>query len=863
MIEHRHLIKEIPSGRFHSVLMTSYSINMYYWEVQLLKTLSQKGINLVSAIVDSDCLSDQLFKFSRAFRGNRPLEFSLHGFKSKGAFHPKIQFYVGNDCLLVLIGSGNITVSGHGGNMEVWSPVMVDDKNNPAYPFVRDVWNYLKSLYDKLGNEARNIIDAVVDNCKLLQEEYTSTNVEHVIGDDSTIRLFANGNKTLFTQCEEWIGNDDIKYITVMSPFYDSHASFVQALYEKFHPKEIRVIVEDGFGAAPKAKYVPEYIKMYKWESVFGELRRKDYQKYFHAKCFFFTGSDYNYLLCGSANASVAAFGLPGVESCNYEASVGYKSKVVDYFAESGFVLEETVAPDSIVSGEPMDRPKLESNVYIWIREVSYYYDEYIVNLVSEKENDVKLRFFSGNREVLYEKDVHVRSGECEVEGDLTKDCNPLYVEMVDMEGNLISNRQFAISTQSLIVNDPSPEISNYRIRTRDIEAGKFVNGKVLQFMENILKGSEGKLNVRGTTNANDDDKKDDKTVHIFNSQEEYFKDDGTGITGDIRKEKRDSGTHHSTLLFDSIISYVTKSNKIKEEEEMDDEETENFKKSNGKESTSASRKRERIKNPSSVRDKILKMLEEYKSIISPSNKKYKVNFIDSLRRFMTALFVMNRTIGFRYESEDGILCPIISIGYSKFSSKTITEYVYRIISSFCIYIIRGDVLAESNKVFVKKLNSYKQYTFELCLAIVSVCDWINEGDEVYENILTKYKQSLFMNLGKVLDIDLALISANSVFKHIDSDIQELDGFDKAHLEKIISNNLSLLLDKNAEYPIGTSMWTDDCGYMTLLFTHPKYALLCSTAFEYVKKWDAYSEGKVLLYDTKKVLSLNINKIKD
>ena len=130
MIELKPLIQSIPANKFHSVLMTSYSINLYYWEIQLLKTLSGKGINFVSAIVDSDCLSDQLFKFSKAFDGKKPLEFSLHGYKSKGAFHPKIHFYAGNDAVLVLIGSGNLTISGYGKNMEVWTPIMVDNLKN-------------------------------------------------------------------------------------------------------------------------------------------------------------------------------------------------------------------------------------------------------------------------------------------------------------------------------------------------------------------------------------------------------------------------------------------------------------------------------------------------------------------------------------------------------------------------------------------------------------------------------------------------------------------------------------------------------------------------------------------------------------
>ena len=215
MIDQRQLIKEIPSGKFHSALMTSFSINLYYWEIQLLRSLSAKDINFVSALVDSDCLSDQLLKFSKAFSGRRPLDFSLHGYKMKGAFHPKIQFYAGRKSVLVLVGSGNLTVMGHGRNLEVWSPVMVESAENPAYPFIRNVWSYLKSLYQGLGEEAENIIYSIEENCDLLRNDDDGPAAEHFIGEDS-IRFFTNQSISLYEQCREWIGNDTIKTITVM-----------------------------------------------------------------------------------------------------------------------------------------------------------------------------------------------------------------------------------------------------------------------------------------------------------------------------------------------------------------------------------------------------------------------------------------------------------------------------------------------------------------------------------------------------------------------------------------------------------------------------------------------------------------------
>ena len=372
MIDQRQLIKEIPSGKFHSALMTSFSINLYYWEIQLLRSLSAKGINFVSALVDSDCLSDQLLKFSKAFSGRRPLDFSLHGYKMKGAFHPKIQFYAGRESVLVLVGSGNLTVMGHGRNLEVWSPVMVESAESPAYPFIRNVWSYLKSLYQGLGEEAENIIYSIEENCDLLRNDDDEPAAEHFIGEDS-IRFFTNQSISLYEQCREWIGNDTIKTITVMSPFYDSKAELIKALYKQYKPQEIRLIIEEGFGSLPKPGNIPDYVKLYKWDKIAKASERR-YQDYFHSKCFFFEGESNHYMLCGSANASVAAFGLPGVVATNHEASVGFKSPTTDYFKMTGFVLTNPISANDIKQKETQDTTGSHVPITLWVKEAAYLY---------------------------------------------------------------------------------------------------------------------------------------------------------------------------------------------------------------------------------------------------------------------------------------------------------------------------------------------------------------------------------------------------------------------------------------------------------------------------------------------------------
>lgn len=861
MIEQRLLIQNIPAGKFHSVLMTSFSINLYYWEIQLLRTLSGKGINFVSAIVDSDCLSDQLLKFSKAFSGKRHLEFSLHGYKSKGAFHPKIQFYAGNDNILVLIGSGNLTISGHGKNMEVWTPVMVDSTGSSAYPFVRDVWNYLSSLYNELGDEAYNIIKSVEDNCSLLQVEYTSSNAEHQIDSDYSIRLFVDGSKTLFDQCSDWIGEETINSITVMSPFYDSRAELVKALYERYNPGRINIIIEQGLGAPPKSQSIPDYVNIYSWDKAVPE--GKQWQKFFHSKCFFFEGETNNYLLCGSANASVAAFGIPGVPSTNREASVGNKSATTDYLAESGIRLIEPICASDVKENPSQQETKNSASPIVWIKEASYEYDHFVVKTQNDIEiQGAKITFYCGNR-LKYESFGYSSSvGEFTLEGLFKDSFNPLYVEITNHEDCLISNRQFVIPTVSMDYNNPSPCSTSYRKGCRAIESGKFVNGSVLRFIEQILSDTESKISAKSIV-----DKSADKTTKEikggqFSSFEDYIKDDGTGITGDPRSRKSSTSISQSTLLFDSIMSYIAKSAKEKEEEDINNEETEDIKKSEGRETTS--RPTHFVFKPKSVVDvkkRVAKMLSKYieqlEAIAIYESKPSTISMIETLKKFMTAIFFVNRTLSYRYVTEDDPeeTQSLLDIPYSVYYHKTATEFVYRIINLFSLYLQKCNIQEETNKVLKAKVENYKQYAFELCLSVISVCEWLNEGNEHY-NVVKYTQETTLRNIQSALDGKINANSVTEIFRRYDKSIQDIEGFARSHMEGIIGKILSILANPVQTYPNGNIVFTNEFGYVALL-PHPrqnKTAFPCTMASEFDKERKIHCPEYMYMFESNRMI---------
>lgn len=841
MIEQKELINNIPAGKFHSVLMTSFSINLYYWDIQLMRGLSSKGIHFVSAIVDADCLSDHLLKFSKAFNSNKRLEFSLHGYKSKGAFHPKIQFYAGNDCILVLIGSGNLTISGHGKNMEVWTPIMVDRTENSAYPLVRDVWSYLSSLYKELGDEAYKIIKAIEMNCTLLQDDYSPSNKEHKIDSGHSMKLFVDGKKTLFEQCSEWLGKERINKITIMSPFYDRRAEFIKALYKRFNPNSINIIVENGFGSTPKPQSIPEYVNIYSWE----QIKPKDtrLQEFFHAKCLFFKGEDNNYMICGSANASVAAFGIPGVQANNKEASVGYKSSITNYWEETGIRLINPINANDIKQSPALPENKRTIKTVIWIMEAAYEYDHYVVKVESETEmKESTITFYSGDRRKSEAFPFESKEGVCTTEKWPEKSFSPLYVEITDKDSNLISNRQFVIPTVSMDYNNPSPSSISFRKSCLAVESGQFVNGSVLKFIEQILSDTEVKISVKNMAISTSNTKPAEIFGGHYTSFEDYIKDDGTGITGNYKNRNYNSSNLQNSQVINSLISYIARSAKEKEEEDFEYEETENIKKSEGRENSS-NVAQQTHKKADAINKRITQMMTKYIKQLEPiskeNGKRSAINMLEALKKFMTAIFFINRIFGYRYvtQVDSDEEHTLIDIPYSISMHNSATEFMHRIINLFAIYVQNHNFKEETNKFIKAKIEDYKQYAFELCISALAICEWLNEGNKDYKDVVIPTIEATLKNIQFALKGQISQNSITEIYRRYDKSILSLEGFDKSQIEGIISNLITSLTTHNNEYPNGNLFYSEEFGFVTLLplLTKNKQAIPCTMACKYDK----------------------------
>ena len=805
MMHERNFFNEIPSGKFHSAVCTSFSMNMYYWDLQVVKSLNAKGIENIGILVDDECLSEQLELFTYQIGNKRPKEYCIHGFKAKGAFHPKIMMFVGQSSMLILVGSGNMTTCGHGKNIEVWNPIYVDSKDSPLYSFALEVWNYVSGLYGYLGKEAEWFIQSIVENCTLLDNiDSITSGIEYPIIPDYSIRFFPGSRRNnLISHIGQWIGDDNIEEITIMSPFYDDQARLIDYFNDTFTPKQIRIIIQDDFGNKPNYKKLPDNCFVYSWDKCHIEGAKK---RSFHSKCLFFQGQQYSYLFCGSANASVAAIGLPSINNINYEASVGYKSESIDFWKESGITLGEKADRSKEGTDTPVTK-KERRPLYIWLKEVSFEYDQINTSYLSEMEiSDAYINIASGNRKQSFSYKTKIHEGENNVAFLLDDPFTPIISWISNANGEVISNFQFVISSISMMQNDPSEQNIKFNRNRRKIEQGDIMNAAAVKFFEEVLSESKELKQLKAVK------KQQERSVNVDDNPGNTFKSFDEYKSGNearpMYSQNRFSESHKALSLMDSFIAYINRSVQIQEDDENDDEEMENANTSQGKERRGSENKGKPNITPESfvkymkrLRDAVnnyMVSLEDKTKLPQPSNKEIVV--YDELKQFMASTFILMRLVahcgklGVNSETYNQVY-SILPIQFIKQRRKTISEYFLRITSLFGQHVIQGKTIKALNKFEEKKLDYDKRYAFELTVAMLSVCQWINEGNQDYNIVADSHKLVSLLNIQWALDyhIDDVAETSNSIYKRLDPDIHLIDGFEKSHILSIISHTLNEL----------------------------------------------------------------------
>ena len=860
----RILLKEIPTGKFHSAIFTTYSINLYYLEQQVLPLLGSKGIHYVSILADGAMLSTQL-EYYGFLSQQRKRSYAVHGIQSSGAFHPKLIFLAGPDSVLLLVGSGNLTTSGHGKNLEVWNTIYVNNLDDAKHGFVIRAWNYMKQLHADLGDSANGKLKSIEENCSLLanRKEVELT----IFGLDAHNQISFHANQSgssLFRQVSDIIGNDKIERITIMCPFHDSQGKFIEELNRRYNPGHINVLVQADFGSLPFKMKNQSNVSFFEWTEV---MLKKQRQSYFHAKNIVLEGKAKNYLISGSANASIAAFGTMTIPATNQESCVIYQSTDSDYLELLSIKLtSNSVLLKDYESKNDTDPSKsFEIKRSVFIKSAEKNFDT--VNLIIQVKSPIKngsIQLFDSKGTIKFEDKISLEPGEHFQQLSIPNRFSLLFTQ-VSVLGAETSNKQFITDINAFESTNPSPRNRSLNQIRKLIESGNFSTPKIIDYLNTIYRQKELKKELSKASErkeGNDKIPEEEDNDLLFLSYAE--------IQERAKQLDNQEKVHHyieykGVGLWESIFSYLKESREKKLQAQIEEEETEDISRSGGRPEKKEPKPKRSISksNFDKLKDKVTKFLDNYHEILRQKTTDPKVeqpSLID-LSMYLIMLEVLLHLIGHKEsvaEEEEDKERYFLQIRYSKKESSW-SGYLTQYIGMFTMWCTRSKGFKDIHSAdYKQKLAHYKTMAFKTNLSALSVFTLINK--EYDTNNFIQWHQ---LNL---INSNLVFNSANSIHTDTEEFISfipqnVLEDLGEEVIEDEILKNLTKLTSlkpKTSNHDAGDYYYHSDLGYTYLdkVIKNPcnTFYKLFTPGFEWHEEVNNYWNGHVFSIKEKRWL---------
>lgn len=311
------------TSKYTSCLITCYSFDFPFFEEKVMSVLRTSNVKNINVFLDGKYLEHHLEEISGAFFQNKI--YSLNPIYKTGVFHPKIMLLTGKNNGLLIIGSGNLTNSGLSSNDEIWGAFHLNSIESQNSALFAQVWEYLQQFIVEAKGFNAQKLDWIAQYSPWLNQLKKGNGFEFTsIENDLEINFLANTTEsTLYKQLLSFLPSEKIKKLTIVSPYFDEKALFLENICSDYQIDKINCITDNVYGILPIGLSDKLYnkIKFYNWDSC-----QKDFDSKFnrlHAKLFHFEFENgWEYLLLGSANASINAFGSKTISAKNAEASI-------------------------------------------------------------------------------------------------------------------------------------------------------------------------------------------------------------------------------------------------------------------------------------------------------------------------------------------------------------------------------------------------------------------------------------------------------------------------------------------------------------------------------------------------------------
>ena len=285
----------IGASRWRSAFFTSYTLSLTYVESHVLPRLKRSGCHSVDILADLVGYRDSLAEQKASGVGREYTLIPVH--VPKGIFHPKLVHLwaeKGDDDLL-LVGSGNLTYSGHGGNIEVLEALHAEGHSRA-----------MQQAADFLEGLATHPNIAIADTKALLQTMQRLRDVASRGTDTGEVQFIHSLDKTggqQFVEAARAIGGewDDL---LVLSPYHNPDAKPVLGIARELKVRRVSVGVSPRKGDTTTFPFHAAREKVNLIRAV-APVVPDGNARAFHAKWIEASGPSGALMLTGSFNATV------------------------------------------------------------------------------------------------------------------------------------------------------------------------------------------------------------------------------------------------------------------------------------------------------------------------------------------------------------------------------------------------------------------------------------------------------------------------------------------------------------------------------------------------------------------------------
>ncbi len=510
-------IWDLVSARcYHSCLITTYSFDFYYFEKSVMRILRSKEIGNISVFIDNNIFQGILGKIGSS---NSKI-YSIIPIKSNGCFHPKVYMFFGEKQGLLIIGSGNLTSSGHGKNDEIWGAFHFDTKDPKYDQLFANSWAFFEKVSQNVKGFTKEKIRWIKEYTPWI-ETLPSPNLTSFEALDKSTKiafLYNNLQTSIFRQLSKLVPFDEVKELTIISPYFDSKGRIIELFSKILTKATINILIDDKNGILPfgLSPSIAGKVNFYHWEDCFFDKDEDKVHSRLHAKLFNFSLNDNSQLcLLGSTNASIAALGTDNFLGINEEVSILLNSSDQDLLKDLGIKIDPKKAQNLTDFAEGLD----ESTVFKKAVVFEYYIEAIdkegnVLNVYVDKDlqTDVSICMFNNFGEAIYSGLLAKKNNHyfIKIPSNLS---HLMYCCLKDLKtAQIISNKQIIQDVYILAKTNPDPQKQILDALFSGIEQGdEFLFSKLIDCI------SIDDFNIENKSTSKDvkANKKDEKKENI------------------------------------------------------------------------------------------------------------------------------------------------------------------------------------------------------------------------------------------------------------------------------------------------------------------------------------------------------------